>query len=129
MSTHRWSSLNLSNKNQNGNIGITRTREKIEKLINQVFVEQFELNEADLTAEKGLFDDLMLDSLDMVDLITGLQRKFAIPLRDNPQVRQIRKLGDIYDLFEKLAAENRDDLDFILNRKRNKILEEKNKKI
>lgn len=84
------------------------TREKIVELINQVFVEQFELNEADLTAEKGLFDDLMLDSLDMVDLITGLQRKFSIPLRDNPQVRQIRKLGDIYDLFEKLAADNPD---------------------
>lgn len=84
------------------------TREKTIELINQVFVEQFELNEADLTPEKGLFDDLMLDSLDMVDLITGLQRKFSIPLRDNPEVRQIRKLGDIYDLFERLAAENPD---------------------
>lgn len=84
------------------------TREKTVELINQVFVEQFELNEADLTPDKGLFDDLMLDSLDMVDLITGLQRKFSIPLRDNPEVRQIRKLGDIYDLFEKLASENPD---------------------
>ena len=82
------------------------TKEKIASLVNQIFVEQFEINPADLTPEKGLFDDLMLDSLDMVDLITGLQRKFAIPLRDNQEVRQIRKLGDIYDLFEKLAAEN-----------------------
>lgn len=82
------------------------TKEKIVSLVNQIFVEQFEINPADLTPEKGLFDDLMLDSLDMVDLITGLQRKFAIPLRDNPEVRQIRKLGDIYDLFVKLAAEN-----------------------
>ena len=82
------------------------TQEKIVSLVNQIFVEQFEINTADLTPEKGLFDDLMLDSLDMVDLITGLQRKFAIPLRDNQEVRQIRKLGDIYDLFAKLAAEN-----------------------
>lgn len=82
------------------------TREKLIELINQIFVEKFELDPQDLTPEKRIFEDFALDSLDIVDLITGLQRKFGIPLRDNKDVLQVRTLKDIYDLFEKLAKEN-----------------------
>ena len=39
-----------------------------------------ELDPADLAPEKTFFDDLGLDSLDMVDLMIGLQRKFGISL-------------------------------------------------
>lgn len=82
------------------------TREQLIERINQIFVEQFELDPHDLTPEKRIFEDFALDSLDIVDLITGLQRQFGISLRDNKEVQQIRTLQDIYDLFEKLAAEN-----------------------
>ena len=82
------------------------TREKLIAKINQIFVEQFELDPAELTPEKRIFEDFALDSLDIVDLITGLQRQFGVPLRDNKAVLQIRTLQDIYDLCEKLAEEN-----------------------
>ncbi len=84
------------------------TRETIIKMINETFVEQFEIEESELTPDKLIFEDLGLDSLDIVDLITGFQRKFKIPLRENQEMRQIRTVGDIYDLFEKLANENPD---------------------
>ena len=87
------------------------TREKIIELINQIFVEQFELEPDQLQPDKRIFEDLGLDSLDIVDLITGLQRKFSIPLRGNEQVRQVRTLKDVYDLFEKLVKENPDIVD------------------
>lgn len=82
------------------------TRDTLIQLINQVFVDKFELDPADLTPEKRIFEDLQLDSLDIVDLVTGLQHTFGIPLRDNKDLLQIRTLNDIYDLFEKLVQEH-----------------------
>ncbi|NMA20856.1 MAG: acyl carrier protein [Lentisphaerae bacterium] len=82
------------------------TREKLITLVNQIFVEQFELEPEELTPEKRIFEDFALDSLDIVDLITGLQRQFGVPLRDNKDVLQIRTLQDVYDLCEKLVEEN-----------------------
>ena len=81
-------------------------REKIIQLINKIFVDKFELDPADLTPEKKIFEDLELDSLDIVDLITGLQHTFQIPLRDNKDLLQIRTLQDVYDLVEKIIAEH-----------------------
>ncbi|MBR4416043.1 MAG: hypothetical protein IKZ84_05145 [Victivallales bacterium] len=81
-------------------------RDKIIQLINKIFVDKFELDPADLTPEKKIFEDLELDSLDIVDLITGLQHTFQIPLRDNKDLLQIRTLQDVYDLVEKIIAEH-----------------------
>ena len=80
------------------------TDEKITAVINAVFVEQFELDPAELTPEKEIFTDLGLDSLDIVDLVIALQRKFGISLRDNEEIKQVRTLGDVYDFFEKNQA-------------------------
>lgn len=91
------------------------TREKIIELVNSIFIEQFELEREELTPDKKIFEDLGLDSLDIVDLITGLQRKFKIPLRGNEEIRQIETLADIYSLFEKLATENPDIAAKIIN--------------
>ena len=81
-------------------------RDKIIELINKIFVDKFELDPRDLTPEKKIFEDLELDSLDIVDLITGLQHTFQIPLRDNKDLLQIRTLQDVYDLVEKIIAEH-----------------------
>ena len=51
-------------------------------------------------------DCVELDSLDLVDMIVGLQQKFGIMLRDNKDIRNVRTLGDVYNLFEKLVAEH-----------------------
>ena len=81
-------------------------REKIIQSINKIFVDKFELDPKDLTPEKKIFEDLELDSLAIVDLITGLQHTFQIPLRDNKDLLQIRTLQDVYDLVEKIIAEH-----------------------
>ena len=78
----------------------------IVKTVNSIFVERFELDESELTPDKRIIEDLQLDSLDLVDMIVGLQQKFGIMLRDNPEIRNVRTLGDVYDLFEKLAKEH-----------------------
>ena len=81
-------------------------RNDIIKAVNSIFLERFELEESELTPEKNIVEDLQLDSLDIVDMIVGLQQKFGIMLRDNPEIRTVRTLGDVYDLFEKLLREH-----------------------
>ena len=82
------------------------TREEIITAVNKTFVEILEVSEEDLTPEKEIFKDLGLDSLDMVDLMTGLQRRFGISLRQNEEIRKIVTLGDIYDFFVKMEKEH-----------------------
>ena len=81
-------------------------RDKIIPIINKIFVDKFELDPQDLTPEKKIFEDLELDSLDIVDLITGIQNTFQIQLRDNKDLLQIKTLQDVYDLVEKIIAEH-----------------------
>ncbi len=84
----------------------TYTNSEIEALVNEIFVETFELDPEELTADKKIFEDLGLDSLDMVDLIVGLQKRLGISLRDNEEIRQIRTLGDIYIFFAEFLKNN-----------------------
>ena len=81
-------------------------RDKIIELINKIFVDKFELDPQDLTPEKKIFEDLELDSLDIVDLITGIQHTFQIQLRDNKDLLQIKTLQDVYDLVEKIIVKH-----------------------
>ena len=81
------------------------TREEIIEAVNGALVNEMELDPAELAPDKTFFDDLGLDSLDMVDLMIGLQRKFGVSLRDNEEIKQVRILGDVYDFFEKNQAE------------------------
>ncbi|HOG49093.1 MAG TPA: phosphopantetheine-binding protein [Lentisphaeria bacterium] len=82
--------------------------EDIIAAVNAVFVEQFEIDPADLQPEKEIFRDLGLDSLDIVDMMVGLQRTFGISLRQNEELRQIVTLGDLHAFFLKLVEENPD---------------------
>lgn len=80
-------------------------REKIIELTQAVFVEDFELDPQQLIPEANLFTELGLDSLDVVDLVVALQKKFGVSIRDNERIRDVRTLNDLYDLLEVLGAE------------------------
>ncbi|MCD4781856.1 MAG: acyl carrier protein [Candidatus Omnitrophica bacterium] len=80
-------------------------RKKIEEMVDEVFEESFEIEKEQLSQEKGIFQDLGLDSLDIVDLIVALQKKFGVKIRDDNRVREIRTLGDIYSFIESLYKE------------------------
>jgi acyl carrier protein len=80
-------------------------REEIVAKVNDVFIESFEVEESRLTPEMQIFEDLGLDSLDIVDLVVALQKKFQVQIRDDERVRKIRKLGDIYDFIVLLKSE------------------------
>ncbi len=80
-------------------------REKIVNLVNEVFLEDFEMEPAQLVPEAHLFTELGLDSLDVVDLVVALQKKFDVSIRDDERIREIRTLDDLYGLIEAIGIE------------------------
>ena len=95
----------------------TVNKEIIAKIVNRVFTELFELPPEELTQEKHIFQDLGLDSLDIVDMIVALQKQFGITLRQDERFKKVRTLGDIYNLFEVLFQENKINIDNIPSQK------------
>lgn len=81
------------------------TEQEIINLTNQVFEESFEIEKEKLQPQMNIFEDLGLDSLDVVDLVVALQKKFSVKIRDDERVRSIRTLGDIYQFILNIKSE------------------------
>ena len=74
------------------------TDQEIIGLINTTLAEEFELNSEDMKPEALIFDDLELDSLDIVDMVVVLENAFQFKIREDDAIREIRALGDIHEL-------------------------------
>jgi acyl carrier protein len=75
-------------------------------MVNAVFADSFEIPIEKLKPEAKIFSDLGLDSLDVVDLVVALQKKFGVMMRDDERVRAIRTLEDIYNFIQLLQKES-----------------------
>ena len=80
-------------------------RDQIIERVNEVFQEDFEMEPQQLLPEANLFTELGLDSLDVVDLVVALQKKFDVSIRDDERIRDIRTMEDLYSFIEALAGE------------------------
>ena len=80
------------------------TDQEIIKQINSSLAEEFEFTLGDMTPDTTLFEDMGLDSLDVVDLVIVLETAFSIKIREEEAIRNIRTLGDIHS--------------FVINKKR-----------
>ncbi|MEI7946734.1 MAG: acyl carrier protein [bacterium] len=83
------------------------TREEIVSIINNVFEDSFEIEPERLVPDANIFLDLGLDSLDTVDLVVAIQKKFGVQVRDDERVRSIRTLGDVYHFIELIYSEKK----------------------
>ena len=81
------------------------TEEEIVGIVNEVFEEYFEIERERLLPEANIFEDLELDSLDVVDLVVAMQEKFKVRIRDDERIRSIRTLGDVYEFVLTLKCE------------------------
>jgi acyl carrier protein len=79
---------------------------EIVRMANEVFVDSFEIDKSKLVPEANIFSDLGLDSLDIVDLVVALQKKFQVTIRSDERVRTIRTLNDIYQFILTIKQEN-----------------------
>ncbi len=85
--------------------------EKIRSYVDEILIENFELSKDKLDPEKNLFEDLGLDSLDLVDLVVVLQEKFNLNIRNDERISAIRKVKDIYSYIADLAKEGKLNLE------------------
>jgi len=72
------------------------TEQEVVDITNKVFEESFEIEKEKLQPQAHIFNDLGLDSLDIVDLVVALQESFGVKIRNEEKVRNIRTLQDIY---------------------------------
>ena len=72
------------------------TDQEIIEKINTSLAEEFEFALEDMKPETTLFEEMELDSLDIVDLVIVLETKFGMKIREEEAIRNIRTLGDIH---------------------------------
>jgi acyl carrier protein len=76
------------------------TDDEIIKTINMSLAEEFELNPDLMIPEADIYEDLGLDSLDMVDLVVVLENSFHIKIIEEETIREIRTLGQIHQFVQ-----------------------------
>lgn len=88
-------------------------QEKIYEFVVGIFAELFELEAKDIRLESTIFDELGLDSLDMVDLVIEMQSKFKFKIErtiDEEKLRAIRTIKDLCLLIEEKIASGEVDV-------------------
>lgn len=75
--------------------------EEFERVKN-VIVDQLSADEADVTMEASFVDDLGADSLDVVELIMGLETEFDIEIPDE-EAEKISTVGDAVEYIKSHA--------------------------
>lgn len=80
-------------------------KQSLIKEINQVMIDGFELDPAQLTPEAKIVDDLELDSLDAIDMLVFLEEKIKIKV-DAETFRTVKTLDDVYNVVEKVLRES-----------------------
>ncbi len=81
------------------------TDAELVQAVNDVFADSFEIDREKLTPEAQIFGDLGLDSLDIVDLVAAIQKRFSVQVRDDERVRAIRSLQDLYNYLILIRTE------------------------
>ena len=77
------------------------TRDEILKNLTSILVEDFEVDEALITPDARLFEDLELDSIDAVDLAVQVQQ-FTNKKISPDNFKQIKTINDVVDAIAEL---------------------------
>lgn len=74
--------------------------EKIKPMI----VEKFGIDEAQITADTRIIEDLGADSLDLVDMLTIIEDDFNIVIPDEAAMN-MRTVGDVVNFMQKASEQ------------------------
>lgn len=67
--------------------------------VKEIIVDELMVDEADVTMEANIKDDLGADSLAVVDLAMSLEDEFGIEIPDN-ELEGIKTVGDVVKMIE-----------------------------
>jgi acyl carrier protein len=74
-------------------------REEIVQIVNQFFVEEFEIDVNALKPEAELVQDLGIESLDFVDIVVIIEKEFGFKVKREEMIN-VRTLDDMYKYIE-----------------------------
>ena len=77
------------------------TDREIQEKVNDIFMEEFEIEEDKISKDAQIFENLGLDSLDVVDLIVALEKSFGVKINSRESLQKIKTVGDIYNFISK----------------------------
>jgi acyl carrier protein len=73
-------------------------REEVIQKINQILIEEFEIDEKQISPDALFKEDFDIDSLDLVDLVVIIERNFGFKVKGEEMVK-IKNLQDFYDFI------------------------------
>jgi Acyl carrier protein len=80
-------------------------RKEIELKVNEFFVEEMEIEAADINDDAKLKDDLGLDSLDFVDIVVIVEKTFGFKLKPE-EMANVLTVREFYDYIESKLIDN-----------------------
>lgn len=80
-----------------------KTQQEIYAVLTDILVDEFEVEQADVSLEAHLYQDLDLDSIDAVDLVVKL-REITGKKIDPDAFKQVRTVADVVNEIEKLVT-------------------------
>ncbi len=72
--------------------------------VKKIILEQFDVDEDDITYETSLADDLDADSLELVELLLAFEDEFDVKIPDE-EAESLKTVGDIVKYIEERSAE------------------------
>ena len=77
------------------------TRKEIKEIVFQTFTDVMADDEAEITENSNIMDDLDMDSIEMQEALSDLEEEFDIEILDSMLKRMIT-IGDIIDVIAEL---------------------------
>ncbi len=72
--------------------------------IKPIIAEKFGIDEAQITADTRIIEDLGADSLDLVDMLTIIEDDFNIVIPDE-EAMNMRTVGDVVNFMQKASEQ------------------------
>ena len=72
------------------------TREDVYEMIAKYFSEQFEIEKEKITLSARLYQDLGLDSIDALDMVSMLESQYDFDVKKE-ELKKIRTVADVID--------------------------------
>lgn len=79
-------------------------RDEIFAQVKTTLITLFELDEADVTPQARLYQDLELDSIDAIDLVVHLQKLTGKKIKPE-EFKAVRSVADVVEAVERLMSD------------------------
>lgn len=74
-------------------------REEIKEIVNDFLIDEFEIEPEQINDNTSLRDELEIESLDLVDIIVMIEKKFGMKVKPE-EIIKVQTMHELYDFIE-----------------------------